>query len=90
MSKKKTQTHREQHDIGRGVIRHNAIAALVTSSLFASKQFKPKKGKGSYCRKKQGKELYQSLTIKGFGKALFYTLRNCSVIMGAFTCKVIL
>jgi alternative ribosome-rescue factor len=36
---------------GRGEIHDNALAALVTSSLFRCKVEKPKKGKGAYSRK---------------------------------------
>lgn len=41
------------HDHGRGKIKDNAMAALVTSTLFRPKKFKAKKGKGSYSRKLQ-------------------------------------
>ena len=36
---------------GRGQVRHNSLAALVTSVVFRSQVEKPKKGKGSYNRK---------------------------------------
>lgn len=40
------------NDHGRGVIKDNALAALVTSKTFKSKVEKPKKGKGTkYSRK---------------------------------------
>lgn len=38
-------------DHGRGTVKSNAMAALVTSKLFRSKQEKAKKGKGSFKRK---------------------------------------
>ena len=38
-------------DTGRGVINHNALAAMVTSKLFKPQVVKAKKGKGSYQRK---------------------------------------
>jgi alternative ribosome-rescue factor len=40
-----------KHDLRRGKINDNAVAAIVTSPLFASKTEKPAKGKGSYTRK---------------------------------------
>lgn len=47
-------------DIGRGVVRDNALKALVTSPLFKQKIEKPKKGKGSFTRnaKHKGQEHY--------------------------------
>ena len=46
---KKTAKGKVAH--GRGEIHDNALAALVTSSLFRCKVEKPKKGKGAYSRK---------------------------------------
>lgn len=40
----------------RGKIKESAIKALVTDPLFTSKIEKPKKGKGSYSRKKNNKK----------------------------------
>ena len=37
-------------DTGRGVIKHNALAALVTSKVFKPQVVKVKKGKGSFKR----------------------------------------
>ena len=47
-------------DTGRGVINHNALAALVTSKLFKPQVVKAKKGKGSFKRnnKHSGQESY--------------------------------
>jgi len=47
-------------DTGRGVINHNALAALVTSKLFKPQVVKAKKGKGSFKRsnKLSGQESY--------------------------------
>ncbi|OUS68840.1 alternative ribosome-rescue factor [Pseudoalteromonas sp. A601] len=47
-------------DTGRGVIRDNALAALVTSKIFKPQIVKAKKGKGSYQRnnKHVGRESY--------------------------------
>ena len=47
-------------DTGRGVIRDNALAALVTSKIFKPQVVKAKKGKGSYQRNKKhaGRESY--------------------------------
>lgn len=38
-------------DLGRGNIKDNFLAALVTSKLYKMQVVKPKKGKGSYQRK---------------------------------------
>ena len=38
-------------EAGRGIIRDNALAALVTSKLFRSQVVVAKKGKGAYQRK---------------------------------------
>ncbi|MBV1921014.1 MAG: ribosome alternative rescue factor ArfA [Pseudomonadales bacterium] len=50
-------------ETGRGVIRDNALAALVTSKIYRSQVVKAKKGKGSYLRKqkfnKKGRESYR-------------------------------
>ncbi len=48
MKKSQYKTNTEH---GRGQVRHNALAALVTSVVFRSQVEKPKKGKGSYNRK---------------------------------------
>ena len=47
-------------DTGRGVIKHNALAALVTSKVFKPQIVKAKKGKGAYKRnnKHSGQESY--------------------------------
>lgn len=44
-----------KNDHGRGTIRDNALAALVTSKAYQAKMEKPKKGKGSYMRKSKYK-----------------------------------
>lgn len=41
------------HDHHRGTINDSAVKALVTSPLFKSKTEKPRKGKGSYSRKRK-------------------------------------
>ncbi|XQW86716.1 alternative ribosome rescue factor ArfA [Thalassotalea piscium] len=53
-------TNKAVVDIGRGVIKHNALAALVTSKLFKPQVVKAKKGKGSFKRnnKHSGQESY--------------------------------
>lgn len=58
-SKAKT-TNTSAVDTGRGVINHNALAALVTSKLFKPQVVKAKKGKGSFKRnnKHSGQESY--------------------------------
>ena len=75
MTKKKLSNF--THDIGRGEINHCAMAALVTSKLFQSKQEKTKKGKGSYCWKEKfkGKEPYQSSQMSVLVR-LFFTESN--------------
>ena len=47
-------------DTGRGVINHNALAALVTSKVFKPQVVKAKKGIGSFKRnnKHVGRESY--------------------------------
>ncbi|ABZ78055.1 protein of unknown function DUF331 [Shewanella halifaxensis HAW-EB4] len=60
MAKHHQQTHIE-HESGRGVIKDNALKAIVTSSLFRTRTEKPKKGKGSYNRKQQ-----KGQKLKGF------------------------
>ena len=52
MAKHQTNTAIE-HESGRGVIKDNALKAIVTSSLFRTRTKKKKKGKGSYNRKQQ-------------------------------------
>ena len=42
-------------DIGRGQIRHNFLAAAVTSKAFKAQVVKAKKGKGAYQRKEKHK-----------------------------------
>ena len=49
--KKKKQVQQAQADIGRGVIKDNFLAALVTSTLYKQQIVQAKKGKGSYQRK---------------------------------------
>lgn len=47
-------------DTGRGIIRDNALAALVTSKIFKPQVVQAKKGKGAYKRnqKHSGQESY--------------------------------
>ncbi|MFB1014719.1 MAG: alternative ribosome-rescue factor [Alteromonadaceae bacterium] len=47
-------------EIGRGKIKDNFLAALVTSNIYKVQVVKTKKGKGSYQRKKKhkGQESY--------------------------------
>lgn len=49
--KNKKQAQQAQTDIGRGVIKDNFLAALVTSKLYKQQIVNAKKGKGSYQRK---------------------------------------
>ncbi|WP_299804646.1 ribosome alternative rescue factor ArfA [uncultured Shewanella sp.] len=58
---KHRQSTAVEHESGRGVIRDNALKAIVTSTLFRTRTEKPKKGKGSYNRKQQ-----KGQKLKGF------------------------
>jgi alternative ribosome-rescue factor len=66
--------HRQQleHESGRGVIKDNALKAIVTSTLFRTRTEKPKKGKGSYNRKQQkGQKLKGLAPFDYLAKLLF-------------------
>lgn len=62
MSKKKVTANHSAStvDTGRGVIKDNALAALVTSKIFKPQVVSAKKGKGAYKRKRKhsGQESY--------------------------------
>lgn len=46
-------------ETGRGAVKHNHLAALVTSKIYRQQVVRAKKGKGAYSRKdKGGKEPY--------------------------------
>jgi alternative ribosome-rescue factor len=45
------QVNMHETELGRGVIKDNFLAALVTSKLYKMQVVKAKKGKGSYQRK---------------------------------------
>lgn len=49
--KNKKQKSTSKVDVGRGVIKDNFLAAIVTSSLYKQQIVTAKKGKGSYQRK---------------------------------------
>jgi alternative ribosome-rescue factor len=49
--KNKKQKCQTQVDFGRGIIKDNALAAMVTSKLYKQQIIQAKKGKGSYQRK---------------------------------------
>lgn len=53
--KQENDTRLQSVDTGRGTIRDNHLAALVTSKLFKSQIVKAKKGKGTYKRKDKHK-----------------------------------
>ncbi|MBQ4833599.1 ribosome alternative rescue factor ArfA [Pseudoalteromonas sp. MMG010] len=57
---KHNKTKNSAIDTGRGTVKHNALAALVTSKVFKSQVVTAKKGKGSYKRnnKHTGQEPY--------------------------------
>ena len=48
---KKISTLNGKSDLGRGEIKNNFLAALVTSKVYKMQIVKAKKGKGSYQRK---------------------------------------
>lgn len=77
MSKKKN-TPKHKHDIGRGKIKDNYYAALVTSPMFKHKVEEPKKGKDkNYSRKVKHKK---SLDDK-FRDFFYASLRTFSTIL---------
>lgn len=55
---------------GRGIIRDNSLAALVTSKVYKVRQEKKKKGRGSYSRTRKhgrdGSESFQKRLNKRF------------------------
>ena len=53
MSKNRNKSGAIPHESGRGIIKDNALKAIVTSELFRMRTEKPRKGKGSYNRKQQ-------------------------------------
>lgn len=57
---KKVQYINAESEVGRGVIKDNFLAALVTSKLYKQQVVSAKKGKGSYQRKQKhkGQESY--------------------------------
>jgi len=56
----KTLSNKATSDLGRGEIKDNFLAALVTSKVYKLQVVKAKKGKGSFKRnnKHQGREPY--------------------------------
>jgi alternative ribosome-rescue factor len=56
----KTPQNKATSDLGRGKIKDNFLAALVTSKVYKLQVVKAKKGKGSFKRnnKHQGREPY--------------------------------
>ncbi|WP_415901168.1 alternative ribosome rescue factor ArfA [Neptuniibacter sp. QD29_5] len=60
MKTKTTVSSIHEVDTGRGKIKQNHLAALVTSKVFKSQVVKAKKGKGTYKRKDKhkGRESY--------------------------------
>ena len=63
MSKNKVKKHQQKQgacELGRGVIKDNFLAAVVTSKLFKQQIINAKKGKGSFQRKQKhkGQESY--------------------------------
>ena len=63
MSKQKNtigKTQVSETELGRGKIKDNFLAALVTSKLYKMQVVKAKKGKGSYQRKYKTRVLFNS------------------------------
>ena len=60
MCKQKSNQKSQGIETGRGVIKDNYLAALVTSKVFKIQVVKAKKGKGSFNRKEKhkGRESY--------------------------------
>jgi len=50
-NKKPNVANKNESDLGRGKIKDNFLAALVTSKVYKMQVVKAKKGKGSYQRK---------------------------------------
>ena len=75
MAKHQTNTAIE-HESGRGVIKDNALKAIVTSSLFRTRTEKPKKGKGSYNRKQKGQKLKGLAPFDSLALALLLSKHN--------------
>ncbi len=50
-NKKPNVANQNESDLGRGKIKDNFLAALVTSKVYKMQVVKAKKGKGSYQRK---------------------------------------
>lgn len=57
----KNSTLASQTDIGRGSIKDNFLAAIVTSKMYKLQVVKAKKGKGSFQRKEKHKGSYKGL-----------------------------
>lgn len=55
MNKEKKMSNNKKVSHNKGVIKDNAIKALVRSNLFRHKVEEKRKGRGSYNRKKLGK-----------------------------------
>ncbi|QYK02041.1 ribosome alternative rescue factor ArfA [Shewanella psychrotolerans] len=70
MSKNRNRSGAISHDSGRGIIKDNALKAIVTSELFRMRTEKPRKGKGSYNRKQQKGQM-----LKGVAPFDFLGLR---------------
>lgn len=67
---------------GRGVIKDNALKALVTSSLFRTRVVKAQKGKGSF--KRQAKHKGQEPCTKG---NRFFFVQGFSFVHALLFCK---
>lgn len=54
----KKKSCRSSIDMGRGEVKHNHLAALVTSKVYRQQVVKAKKGKGAYARKEKNDKGY--------------------------------
>lgn len=76
MAKHQQQSCFIEHESGRGVIKDNALKAIVTSPLFKTRTEKPKKGKGSYNRKQKGQKLKGLAPFDYLALAFFHNNDN--------------
>jgi alternative ribosome-rescue factor len=68
MSKNRQHGSAVPHDSGRGIIKDNALKAIVTSELFRMRTEKPRKGKGSYNRKQQKGQMLKGVAPFDFSR----------------------
>ena len=76
MAKHRQSSPPIEHESGRGIIKDNALKAIVTSALFKTRTEKPKKGKGSYNRKQKGQKLKGLAPFDYLALAFFHNNDN--------------